>query len=96
MFSLAIHPGFYLRDMSATRINRRRFARLLGISEPELVGLMNGMLDVDGPLAQRIAVATGTRPEFWLSMQQAHNMTRRTSKGRLPSDNRDTETRSIS
>ena len=74
-------------------VDSRRFARLLGMPAPEVVQLMNGMVDVDGPLAARIALATGTLPEFWLRMQEAHDMTRRTSKGRFPSDNPDTQVR---
>ena len=71
-----IHPGEilleeYLRplEMSATAL-----ARVLGVPAKRVSGIVNGSRSITADTALRLARAFDTTPEFWLNLQQAHDL----------------------
>ena len=79
MFSLAIHPGEYLRSewIEQARIDAATLAAELGLSSEQVSALLSGRIAVEDALAQKIGRVTETAPGLWLDMQYAYNLSRR-------------------
>lgn len=73
--ALPDHPGTVLRDRLAP-LNRTTaaFARMLSLSRQTLHEILAGKQSITPGVALRIAKLTGTRPEMWLNLQQAHDL----------------------
>ena len=69
-----LHPGQYFKDMTASQTSPRRLAMMIGMSEFDLVKFMSGAMDVDNDLAEVLAKATSTTPDYWLEMQLAYDI----------------------
>lgn len=70
------HPGEILREDILPALGRSKVevARLLGISRRMLYDLLEERKPVTPQMALRIARLTGSRPELWLDLQQAHDL----------------------
>ncbi|MBX3482561.1 HigA family addiction module antitoxin [Phenylobacterium sp.] len=79
---LAMHPGEFLREVTLPalkadqRIGQVDFAERLGISRTMLVKLLNEKSAVSAEMALRLGRVLNTTPEFWLNLQQAHDLAR--------------------
>ena len=70
-----IHPGEHLveelreLDMSAAELARR-----LDVPTNRVTGILNGQRAITGDTALRLAHFFGTSPEFWLNLQNLHEL----------------------
>ena len=67
------HPGAILREdvLPEAGINQARLAETLNVSRRTVNEILNERRPVTTDMAQRLARAFGTTPEFWLRLQQA-------------------------
>ena len=80
------HPGEILREDYLAPLKRTsdELARHLGVPPEALAAVVRCERAVDADLAWRLAMALGTTPEFWLSLQAAHDLTRHRPAKHLP------------
>ena len=72
---LPAHPGSKLRaTLTHLDCTKAAAARFLGLSRQMLYDLVDEKQAITPNVALRIAKLTGTRPEMWLAMQQAHDL----------------------
>lgn len=71
-----VHPGEVLREecLEPLGMSQTEAAERLGISYPRLNEVVNGRRSVTPDTALRLARLFGTEPEFWLKLQQAHDL----------------------
>ncbi|OIO56309.1 MAG: addiction module antidote protein, HigA family [Candidatus Marinimicrobia bacterium CG1_02_48_14] len=71
-----IHPGVILKEMYLIplKITVIKAAASLGISRKALSELLNSKVGVSTMMALRLAKAFNTTPEYWLDMQQQHDL----------------------
>ena len=72
---LPTHPGSLLRAaLEHLDCTKAAAARLLGMSRQTLYEIIGEKQAITPSVALRVAKLTGTRPEKWLDMQQAHDL----------------------
>jgi len=73
-----VHPGTWLKVqyMTPLDITVTELAANLGVSRKNLSILVNGHMGVSPEMAMRLAKAFNTTAEFWLNLQQAHDLYR--------------------
>lgn len=76
--SVPIHPGRVLREriLPSLKLSVSGAARMLGISRQTLHTILAGTASVTPEMALRLARLSDTQPEFWLSLQQNHDLQR--------------------
>ena len=76
--TIAILPAHAGSLLSATLENldctKTAAARFLGLSRQTLYQIIAGKQAITPDVALRVAKLTGTKPEKWLDMQQAHDL----------------------
>lgn len=84
MFNPA-HPGEVLKEayLDPLGMSVTEFARRVGISRKTASELVNKRSSVSVEMAHRLAQATGTTAEFWLTMQVQHALWE-AKKAKLP------------
>jgi addiction module HigA family antidote len=72
------HPGALLRDrvLPSLRLSVSQAARELRVARQTLHRVLAGTAAVSPEMAVRLARLSGTRPDFWLGLQQAHDLWR--------------------
>lgn len=79
------HPGGVFRRlyMEPLGLTVTEVARRLGVSRKQLSLLVNERAGFSSEMAVRVAMATNTTPESWVSMQAAYDLwqTKRRTKG---------------
>lgn len=77
------HPGEVLKEMYLTPLGLTvtETAAALGVTRKSFSELVNGRSRVSTTMALKLAKAFGTTPEFWLNMQQNHDLWK--EKGRV-------------
>ena len=55
-------------------ITQDRLAQAMGVSRHSINELMNDRRSITAPMALRLARVLGTDPEFWLNLQQSHDL----------------------
>lgn len=75
MFNPA-HPGEVLKEayLDPLSMSVSEFARRVGISRKTASEFVNGRSGVSVEMAYRLAKATNTTAEFWLTMQVQHSL----------------------
>jgi addiction module HigA family antidote len=70
------HPGEILREdiLPTLGISKTAVAAALRISRETLYKIINERAAVTPSIALRLAKAFGNSPEFWLNLQQAHDI----------------------
>lgn len=63
------HPGEVLRDFLPEEKTIEEIAQKLGVSRVQLSRVLNGKSAISPAMAIRIALATDTTPESWLTEQ---------------------------
>ncbi|WP_158272123.1 HigA family addiction module antitoxin [Marinicauda salina] len=73
---IVVHPGAYLRDefIAPLGLSNRAVADALGISPSNLSRFIAGKQSVSTELAVRLGKAFGTSAQFWLNLQQTHDI----------------------
>ena len=76
--STSIHPGHVLRDrvFPGLGLSVSEAARKLRISRQTLHAILAGRASITPETALRLARLSDTQPEFWLSLQQNHDLWR--------------------
>lgn len=76
--SVPIHPGRVLRDrvLPGLALSVSAAARMLRISRQALHAILAGTAAVTPEMALRFARLSDTQPEFWLTLQQNHDLWR--------------------
>lgn len=75
MLLLPDHPGTVLRrQLSPLKLSTAAIARMLILSRQSLHEILAGKQSITPGVALRIAKLTGTKPETWLDLQQAHDL----------------------
>ena len=71
----AAHPGAFLRIdfLPAAKLTQAELARQLGVSRRTIVELLHERRRVSAQMAERLAQAFGTTPEFWRHLQRKHD-----------------------
>ena len=82
----ALHPGAFLRIdfLPAAKMTQAELARHLGVSRRTVVDLIHERRRVSAQMAERLAKAFGTSPDFWNHLQRKHDQFVR--QGRRVSD----------
>jgi antitoxin HigA-1 len=72
------HPGIVLGDrvLPGLGLSVSQAARELGITRQTLHRVLAGTTSVTPEMAMRLARLSGTRPEFWLTLQQQYDLWR--------------------
>lgn len=71
----AIHPGEHLRDeLEELGLSARAFAKLLDIPVNRVTQILNGQRGISADTALRLARYFGTSAEFWMNLQQMHEL----------------------
>jgi len=70
------HPGEIVREdcLKATRSERDRAAKGLGVTRKTLSSILNGRSGITAEMALRLSQAFGSTPEHWLQMQLAYDL----------------------
>lgn len=71
-----IHPGEVLLDefLKPWGVSQNRLAQHMGINPGRLNDVIRGRRGITGDTALRLARATNTTPEFWLSLQALYDL----------------------
>jgi addiction module HigA family antidote len=71
-----IHPGEVLRDeyLVPLGMSSNALAQRLGLPANRVSGIVAGKRVVPADTALRLGRAFGTSPEFWMNLQQAHDL----------------------
>ncbi len=81
-----IHPGEILAgELEETGMSANALAKALGVPANRIGAILNARRGVSADTALRLARFFGTTPEFWLNLQQSHDLklALRASKGRI-------------
>src|SRR5215218_9648286 len=70
------HPGRILRDriLPALQLSVSQAARELRVARQTVHRVLAGTAAVTPEMAARIARLSGTHPQFWLNLQQKHDL----------------------
>lgn len=80
-----VHPGRILRrQLDAVGMSARKFASHIGVPPNAVTEILNGERAVSALMAIRLGHAFGTTPQFWLNLQQTHDLKRAAAD--LPAD----------
>jgi addiction module HigA family antidote len=73
-----LHPGMLLRNrvLPGLHLSVSQAARELRVARQTLHRVLAGTAAVSPEMAVRLARLSGTRPDFWLGLQQAHDLWR--------------------
>jgi len=69
-----------LRERIPPQMSLTEAARRIGVSRPTLYAVLNGSAAVSARMALRLAAATGTPAETWLSAQAQKDLARERRK----------------
>jgi addiction module HigA family antidote len=77
------HPGEVLKDtMMSAGVTVTAFAKHLRVTRSKLSNMVNRHAAISADMALRLAAALGTSPEYWLRMQNAHDLWQAAKKPR--------------
>lgn len=70
-----VHPGKVLaEELAAIGVTPTELARQIAVPPNRISQIIRGKRAVSGDTALRLAHWFGTRPEFWMSLQAAHDV----------------------
>ncbi len=70
-----IHPGETLQeDLDALDMSAIAFAGLLDVPATRITAILNGQQPITGEMALRLGHYFGTTPDFWMNLQQSHDL----------------------
>jgi addiction module HigA family antidote len=72
------HPGEILKEefMLPLGLSARRLAEEIGVPPNRVTEIIRGRRDVSADTAIRLGRRFGTTPQFWLNLQDAHNLSK--------------------
>jgi antitoxin HigA-1 len=71
----AIHPGEQLaEELKALDMSASKLARQLKVPSNRITETLNGQRAITGDTALRLGHFFGTRPEFWLNLQNLYEL----------------------
>jgi len=72
------HPGEILREefMVPHGLSARRRAEEIDVAPNRITEIIRGRRDVSADTAIRLSRRFGTSPQFWLNLQDAHNLSK--------------------
>jgi antitoxin HigA-1 len=68
------HPGEVLREYLPPDMSVTAAALKIGVSRQAFSKLLNGRAGVSAEMAWRLSSALQTSAEFWMNLQQAHDL----------------------
>jgi addiction module HigA family antidote len=72
-----IHPGEHLaQELTELRMSAAEFARQIDVPVNRVTGIINGQRAVTADTALRLGHWFDTSPEFWLNLQNIHELRR--------------------
>ena len=72
-----IHPGEHLAEfLEELEVSQYRLARAINVPPRRINEIVHGRRAITADTALRIGRALGTTPEFWLNLQQMHDLDR--------------------
>jgi addiction module HigA family antidote len=79
-----VHPGEVLREeyLRPLGISGNALATAIGVPANRVNGIVAGRRAISADTALRIARYLRTTPQFWLNLQQAHDLRRAEKSGR--------------
>ena len=70
-----IHPGEILAgELEETAMSANALAKALGVPANRIGAILNARRGITADTALRLARFFGTTPEFWLNLQQSHDL----------------------
>ncbi|WBT39041.1 HigA family addiction module antitoxin [Hyphomicrobium sp. DMF-1] len=70
-----VHPGKFLADeLAALGITPTELARQIAVPANRISQIINGKRAITGDTALRLAHWFRTRPDFWMNLQSAHDV----------------------
>ena len=74
MARTAIHPGEHLAEqLEALEMSAAELGRQLGVPTNRITAILNGQRSISGGTALRLARFFGTKPQFWLDLQELYD-----------------------
>ena len=71
----AIHPGRILkREIEARELSANQLALALRVPSGRITEIVNGKRSITPETALRLARYFGNSPEFWMNLQQRHDL----------------------
>ncbi len=72
------HPGDHLRDdyLAPLQMSAAALARALGVPTNRITAILNGARGISADTAWRLARFWGTTPQFWMNLQQSHDLSK--------------------
>ena len=72
------HPGEHLREdyLAPLNMSAAALARSLGVPTNRVTEILNGERGISADSAWRLARFWGTTPQFWLNLQQSHDLSK--------------------
>lgn len=68
------HPGYYLKEyMNETQVSKSKLASYLGLTMKQVELLINGTLNIDNHIAEKLSELLGTSPQLWMDLQIKYN-----------------------
>ena len=75
MARIAIHPGEHLaEELDTLTMSVAELARRIKVPTNRVTEILNGQRAITGDTALRLAHYFGTSPEFWLNLQNLHEL----------------------
>lgn len=78
MTRIRTHPGEILSEefMHPLGLSARRLAAEIGVPPNRVTEIIRGRRDVSADTAIRLGRRFGTTPQFWLNLQDAHDLSK--------------------
>ncbi len=75
---ITTHPGEFLLEefLKPFGVSATAFAKMIGVPPNRVTEIIRGRRDVTADTAIRFGKALRTTPEFWLNLQQAHDLSK--------------------
>ncbi|MFD1472250.1 helix-turn-helix transcriptional regulator [Companilactobacillus mishanensis] len=66
---LAIHPGYYIKEyLEEENMNQRELADRMNTNEKQISLLLNGRIELDNQLIEKLSLALGTSNSLWKNL----------------------------
>ncbi|WP_054725279.1 HigA family addiction module antitoxin [Paucilactobacillus hokkaidonensis] len=70
---IAFHPGYYVKEyLNYQGMKQSELAERLNISEKTVSYLVNGQMNVDNDMADKLALVLGTSPILWKNLNNKY------------------------
>ncbi|MCR9256293.1 MAG: HigA family addiction module antitoxin [Alphaproteobacteria bacterium] len=86
MARVTTHPGEFLKEdlMEPLRLTAKQIAEAIHVPQSRLSDILNGRRAVTADTALRLEAYFGVSAETWMTLQQAHDLSKARAESNLP------------